>query len=128
MNYIKLKAELDNNVPLYGGLNDQQVANELNTLDKIQNRLSMARQEIMESIDSTELNALTGDDLVRIFGVLSDSINPFGIAQQIFVSAFGGGSATITALAAARIETVTRASQIGLINVQQNDVTIARAQ
>lgn len=126
MNYINLRAELDGNVPLYGSLTDQQVADELNVVNKVQNRTAMAREEIIEAIDATELNALTGDTLTRVFGVLSDQVNPFGVAQQVFVNAFGGGSSTISLLATLRTETVSRQRQIGLGVVFENDVFIAR--
>lgn len=126
MNYTKLKAELDSNTALYSTMSDLQVAQELNAADKPQNRASMSRQEIIAAINPAELEALTGDVLVRVFGVLSDSVDPFGVAQSVFVSAFGGLSATITALAAARVETVSRASQLNISNVAEGDVTNAR--
>ena len=124
MNYIALRKELDSNVPLYGTLTDQQVADEINAADKVQNKVSMSRQEVLEQIDSAALSTLTGDNATKVFGILSDSVNPFGNAAQVLIDAFGAGSTTITALAAARTETVTRAVQIGIGTVEVNDITM----
>lgn len=126
--YIIIKSEIDNNAGLYGAMSDTQVAAELNSLDKPQNKVSMTRQDIVENIDADELNSLTSDNLNKLLVVLSDSINPFGVAQSVFINVFGGGSTTISNLAAARVENISRASQIGLGIVAEGDVTNARNQ
>lgn len=126
--YTTIRAELDGNVALYGAMTDQQVTDELNAVDKQQNRTSMSGDEILSNIEGSALATLTGDNAVKVMGIVGmGSVDPFGPAAQIFIDAFGGGSATITALQAARVETVSRASQIGVGVVKLGDVMNARA-
>lgn len=127
MSYEILKAEIDGNPGLYGAMTDQQVVDELNIVNKSQNRTSMTRQEIYENIDPAALSALTSIQLAQLNLALSDTVDPFGNAAQVFIDVFGGGSQTITNLQAARVDTVSRASQLGLGIVKLGHVTEARA-
>ena len=59
---------------------------------------------------------------------LQRSIDPFGFGQTVFIDIFGGGSQTITNLAAARVESVSRAKEIGWGDaVNEGDIINARA-
>ena len=99
----------------YSGLTDQQIADSLNTVDRVVNKTSLSNTEILEAIDSVALLLLTGDEAVRVWGILGmDSVDPFGNAAQVFIDAFGGGSQTITDLQALRVKTISRASELGL--------------
>jgi len=122
-----IKQELADFPVTYDALSDQEVSDELNLVDKVQNRASMLRQEVIDEINTAELTAMTGDDVAKVFGVLSDTVNPFSpVLVRAFQDAFAGGI-TISNLQAARIETVSRASQLGISRVGVGDVTNARA-
>ena len=137
-NIAALKAEIDAD-PLtrgYAGMTDAQVAADINTAYRQINRESMSSSEVMNAINIGEFNALSTADRQNIWNVLhlggsglagGGNINPFGVEATIFTNAFGGGSATITALAAARKETVTRAQELSLGRVGEGTVAEARA-
>jgi len=127
-NFIVIKNELAANTALYGTMTDQQVADELNAVSKSQNRTSMTRQEVLAQIDPSDMTTLVGDNAVKVFGILSDTIDPFDpVIVRVFVDAFGGGTQTIQNLQAARTELVSRASQIGAGHVRVAHVNNARA-
>lgn len=113
---VALKDERTND-PLaigYAGMSDAQFLASVTAVNRSRNRTSMTRQEIYENIASGALAALTAVQLAQLNLAMSDEVNPFGNAQQVFVNIFGGGSATVTALAAARVEAITRAQELGL--------------
>ncbi|MEE8208039.1 MAG: hypothetical protein V3T88_03670 [Nitrosomonadaceae bacterium] len=125
--FTKIKIELDSNPGLYSAMSDQAAADELNAVDKSQNKTSMTRQEIYENIDSSALASLTSIQLDQLNLALSDAVDPFGNAAQVFINVFGGQSDTITALQAARVETVSQATKIGISFVYASNVQAARA-
>ena len=129
MNYQLLKTEIntDELARGYAGMTDQQVADSLNAVDRQRNRTSMSRQEIYENIDVTALSGLTAIQVAQLNLAMSDSVDPFGNAAQVFINIFGGGSNTVSALAAARVETVSRAVEIGVGEVIPYDLTRLRA-
>ena len=107
-----LKTELTDD-PLgrgYAGMTDAEAADDLNTPRIARNRASMSRSGVMQAVEPSAYSGLTGDGLVAFWGLLSvDSLDPFGVEADVMIKLFGGGSATITALAAARVETISRA-------------------
>ncbi len=121
-----IRTELDSNPGLYSALTDQQAADELNNVDKISNRTSMSRSEIYENIEGSALASLTSLQLDQINLSMSDVVNPFGNIVSVFTNIFSPGSATLTALAAARRETISRAKQLGINFVHTINVTNAR--
>ena len=117
---LDLQSEIVND-PLtrgYSGMTDQLVADSL--LDKTQerNRKSMTRQEIYERIESSALAGLTNVELAQINLALSDEVDPFGNAVQVFKNVFGDSSPTVSALAAARKESISRLTEIGLSDIE----------
>lgn len=113
---VALKDERTND-PLaigYAGMSDAQFLASVTAVNRSRNRTSMTRQEIYENIAGSALAALSAVQLAQLNLAMSDEVNPFGNAQQVFVNIFGGGSATVTALAAARVEAITRAQELGL--------------
>ena len=88
----------------------------------------MSSGEIFESIVPSEFAALTSGEQVRVDRVLGLGaeiiIGPGNSpnAVQELVSTFGGGSGTISALAALRDQLQSRASEIGLPNPILADV------
>ncbi len=108
-----LKTELTD--ARYDGMTDEEAAADLNTPRIARNRTSMGRSEIMQAVVPAAYNALTGDDLVAFWGLLSvDSLDPFGVEADVIIKLFGPTSATITALAVARVETISRAVELGI--------------
>ena len=130
-NIQTLAGELTND-PLaigYSAMTNAEIVASINTANRGSNRDSIPTNEILEAIDSSALLALTGDKAVRVWGILAmDSVDPFGVAASILVDAFGGGSATITALAALRVEQISRANELGYSGkVREGHVELAKA-
>jgi len=135
-----IRDELDNDPNAHGyaaiigvaGPDDEAVnlalAAELNLADIARNKATMTRQEVLDAVDDAELLAIVDAvDIANIWGVLaSDAIDPFGLAQQVFVGAFGGASQTITDLATARAELISRATELSLGFVKPGHVQMAR--
>lgn len=112
----------------YSGMTDQQVADDMNTAYRSRNRTTMTASEIINSVNKAEYDALTVDEKGTFWDLLSiGDLNPFGVEATIMVDLFGGGSTTITTLQAQRVESITRAQELGL-NVSAGTVAEARAQ
>lgn len=130
MNIAALSAELTSDTLArgYAGMNDEAVAIDLNTVYRETNKSSMSGSEVANAMNKAEFDALSDTDKRTIWDVLHlGSINPFGIEADIFTSVFGNESATIVALAAARKNDVSRATELGLGVVGSGHVGIARA-
>lgn len=112
----------------YAGMTDQQVADSLNASTRSRNRSMMTASEVMNQINVSEFNILSSANERKIWDVLHiGDINPFGVEAAIFIGVFGGGSATVGALQAARIESVSRATELGLGKVKVGHIAIARS-
>jgi len=126
-----LRTELIND-PLprgYALMTDAQVVDSLrNVFDRSRIKSRMDSSEIWQSVDIAEFNALTDVKQRNIMALLGfGSLNPQGKEASLFVSYFGGGSSTVTALQAARTESINRAVELGIPNVYEPDVTAVRA-
>jgi hypothetical protein len=124
-----VQAELASN-PLgrnYAGT-DQAVADSFNAVNRQRNRVSMTGSEIARHIVESEwdliVDATLRSDVLGLLGI--DDIDPFGFAVVVMKRAFGGGSATLAALAAARVETISRGQELGLGTVLGSDIDHAR--
>jgi hypothetical protein len=129
MDYGKLSAELteDPLVRGYSGMNDAAASADLNTVYREKNKTSMTGSEVLNAIDQTEYNALADANKVLVWNLMAlGTLNPFGMESDLLVGAFGGGSATITALAAARKESISRAVELGLGQIAPGDIENAR--
>ena len=136
----EIRDELDNDpnghgyAAIIGGAGPDDIAvnqlltDELNLADISRNRANLTRDEIVNSIDPAELTALTNAvQAANVWGVIGEQgADPFGIAQQIFVDAFGPGSVTVLALQALRIEQISRGTELGLGKVKPGHVQMAR--
>ena len=114
----------------YSTMSDQEATDDINTKYRTRNRTSMTSSEVWQAIDIPELRALADGDRSLVMAVLQfDQIDPFGNEVALFLALFGAGSATITALAAARVEPISRAVEleIRLIPVRRGHVENARA-
>ena len=129
MNIVILKSEL-NADPLgrtYSSMSAEQAATDLNTVYRTTNKVTMSASEVANSIVVTEFNALSDSIQQRVWNILHlGTINPFGIEATLLTNAFGGGSGTIIALAAARKNDVSRAVELGLGLVWPGEVNQAR--
>jgi len=128
----KLKVELDTDPLLrgYSGMTDQQAATDLNTKYRDKPRTEMSQSEAFQHIDSAELRALADGDRSLVMAILAfQTINPFGNESTVFQDIFGGGSATITALNAARtvVNGQSRAEELNLGQVSAGAVRHARS-
>lgn len=109
----------------------QLAADELNAENVTRIKATMTGFELMENTDATEYSALTADGKVQWLSLCGqDTVNPEagGVIQDIVIDIFGGGSATVTALAAARQETVSQATALGLPLVNSLHVQSARGE
>jgi len=107
----------------YAGMSDQAVADDLNTVYRSQNRTSMTASEVYNAVNAGEWAALSAADKEEVWNVVHlGTINPFGREATVFTSIFGGGSTTIGALAAARVESVSRGTELGVGVVGEGDI------
>lgn len=125
-----LAAELTND-PLargYAGMSDSEVTASLRDVkDRTRIRARMDSSEVFQAIDIAEFNAKTDQQQRNIMAVLSfGSVNPQGKEAALFSNVFGAGSATITALQAARLESISRSVELGIPNVYEIDVAAVR--
>ena len=132
MDLAVLKTELTDD-PLtrgYSGMSDEAAAADLLTAYRTRNMTSMSGDVIFQQTDSAEFAALT--DIKKQLWMAfcgRDSINPVHAANVAFVQwVFGVGSDTVSSLAAARVENITRAAELGLGAVRAGDVQRARAE
>ena len=111
----------------YAEMNDEEVAININFLDRTFNRPSMTSSEVLNAIDITEWSALTDAGQQQIWDVIHmGNINPFGVEATIFIAVFGNGSDTIAALATIRKENVSRATELGHSFVYPGHIQNAR--
>ena len=119
----------------YLGMSDQAAAEDLNTSYRTRNRASMSGDEIAQAADPTEFDALdsgaadlTADVKSHWLALCGRSeIDPFATANvQLVISIFGAGSVSVSNLNTARVESITRATELGLGDVKSRDVGYAR--
>ncbi len=107
---------------------DAVAAAEISAVNRTLNRELMPATEVLNALDPTELAALDAAGTAQFWNLMSiGDLNPFGVEATLLTTLFGGGSATITALAAARKTAVSRATEIGLPPVHAGTVQQARA-
>jgi hypothetical protein len=130
MNYYVLNQELIND-PLVRGylvMSDQEAADDLNIFNRTRNRSSMTGSEVLQSVDAAEYALLPDIKKNAFWGLLGIAVlDPFGVEADIILDIFGGGSNTVIALNADRIEDVSRAVELSLGFVLASDVLKARA-
>ena len=123
MNVI-LNDELTND-PLgrgYDGMSNREAADDLNVVYRTRNRASMSASEVLNAVDAAEYSALADLDKDRLWQLLAiGDLNPFGVEATLMQDIFGAGT-TITALASARVDAVSRGVELGLSRVGEGDV------
>lgn len=128
-NLIALSAEILND-PLsrnYSAMSTSEIATSLNLKNIQSNRSFVTGQEVADGIDGTEYVALSDAQKSLVVSLTrADSLDPFGFLQVVFVDVFGGTSNTISALAALRVEQISRADELDLGTVTEGDVGITK--
>jgi len=130
-NYAAIKAVLDSDVPLYGGLDDTAAAAELMAEDKSYNLPAMTGKQVKDAFagNAAEWTALTDADQQKILALVArDDLDPHGVDVDIFLDACAGlCPTTVAALNAARTITTSTAFIEGLGVVLAIHVTYARS-
>ncbi len=120
----------------YSGMTDEEASDDLNTSYRTRNRPSMTGDEIAQQADPAEFDLLddgsqnnTPDTKGHWLALCGrETIDPFATANvQLVIAIFGGGSASVNNLNAARIESITRAAELGLGVVRVGHVGEARS-
>lgn len=112
----------------YSSMTDQQVADDLNTAYRTRDHTNLTASEVYNAIVQAEVDSKTADEKAEVDRILSlGEVNPFGREATQFTAIFGAGSATLTALKAARVEAITRATELELGFVRAGHVEFARA-
>jgi len=92
------------------------------------NRSSMRATEIYNAVEETEWNALSDAQKTRVKDIISmGEVNPFGREADVMIAVFGGGSDTITTLAATRKETISLVVDKGWQGLSTRHILAARA-
>jgi len=113
----------------YSGMTDQQIADSLNTVNRPRNRTSMSGREIQDEVVDAEYDVLTDEKKSQFLALTASAdLDPFGLGANVIKDIFTGGSTTSTNLGVARVETISRAVEIGAGRVGNGTVEIARAQ
>lgn len=142
MSYItELRAELDADPATLGyaaiitaAAGDEALANvnlaaEINNTSlRTKNKASLTGSQVLEATDATEFAALADgakSQWLALCGI--SSIDPFGAAVSIVQNLFGGGSVTATNLQALRVDSISRAQELGFPTVLEGHIEMARA-
>ena len=100
----------------YAGMTSAQILTDLQTINRTRNKTGLSPSEVYQNIDQGEWAALTASEQDEIWNILhlGDPLDPFGREATRFIAIFGGGSTTITALQAFRIDNISRLQEIGI--------------
>ena len=131
MDLTALKAELSVEHPVTGPYSPDpaEAAAQLNAPNRSRDRETMTGSQILNAIEEAEFLALTAEKQERVWNLLHlGTLDPFGREADLMVDVFGAGSNTIAALAILRVESISRAEELGLEQVRSGDVQRARAQ
>lgn len=127
INIIKVELTTDPLTRGYSTMTDEEASTDLNTVYRTRNRTSMTGREVAAEIVNAEYDALSDAKKNQILSLSSASdIDPYGFAANVIKDVFGAGSLTVTALALARVENISRATELGLGVVYPGHVEEAR--
>lgn len=128
MDIEKLKNEIDVDSLSRGyvGMTNAEITADGHIKYRSRNKTSLTGSEIFNAIPEGVLGALPIEDQVNVWRVIHiGDINPFGAEVFMFTSIFGSQSATITALKALRVESISRWDELGM-NVKEGHIERAR--
>ncbi len=115
-----------------GPMTDQEATDVLNTIHpspntRTRDRTSMSGRQVRAEVVNAEYDALPADKKSQFLALTaSGDLDPFGLGANIIKDIFGGGSVTLGALQIARVESITRAQELGLSIVKPGHVEAAR--
>jgi predicted TIM-barrel enzyme len=130
MNIEVLKAELLAGHPETGAYDaDNQIAaDQINAVNVERNKTSMTGREMAANIVDAEYDILSDTKKSQVLALTgANDIDPFGFVANVLKDVFDIGSVTITNLQAARVETVSQATVLGLGFVYEGHIEAARA-
>ena len=130
MDLVALAAELVAGHPETGAYDvDAATASaQINAVNRSRNKTSMTGSEILNNVDASEWGTRSADQKQVIWDIVHlGDINPFGVEATLITAAFdGAGGVTLAALGAARVESISRATELGLGRVVVGNVIEAR--
>lgn len=107
----------------YGSMTAEQVAADLNTEYRNRFLQRVAGSELFEGIEGADWVGISESDRTLVLQILSlGDVNPQGNARTLLVGIFGGGSQTISNMAALATEVVSRSEELGLGRVNTGAV------
>jgi hypothetical protein len=130
MDLAALKAELTSGHPDTGpyDADDSIAAGQLNAKNRTRNKESLTGSEVMNAIDQAAWDGLQDPGRQKVWNIVHmGTVNPFGREAALLIDVFGAGSATIVALALARVTSISRAVEVDLGVVRAGDIQRARA-
>ena len=107
----------------YSAMTDQEAADDLNLVNRTRNLVGLSGDEVAQAADPAEYNALADGAANNTADVKGQwlalcgrvTIDPFAVANvQLVIAIFGAGSTTVSNLNALRVESITRAQELGL--------------
>lgn len=129
MSYITdLRAELDSDPDTYSSLSNLEVAVLLNAATVGRNLSSLTGAQVWAITNSTEYNTLANAVKTQWLSLCGISEHdPFGPTGLLAENVFGNASATVLALQTLRVESISRATELGFQAVKEGHVEMARA-
>ena len=123
---LKTEIDIDPETRGYGGMTDIQVADDINTTYRTTPKKSVTGSEVLNAIDKAEFLLLSDTNKQMVWDLVHlGTLNPFGIEADLLVDVFGG-SVTITALQAMRLNNVSRGVELRIGFVREGHVIKAR--
>jgi len=100
----------------YSGMTSAVLLANLQTVNRTRNKTGLTPSEVYQNIDQIQWAGLSASEQDEVWNILhlGDPLDPFGREATRFIAIFGGGSATITALQALRIDNISRLEEIGI--------------
>lgn len=107
----------------YSVMNNQEVADSLNTVNRTRIRASMLGDQIFQQTDAAQFNSLPNNkQQMWVSFCARETIDPRAAANISFVSFIFSSGATSNNLNAARNENISRATERGLATIGEGDV------
>ncbi len=111
----------------YSEMTDEEIAADLQVSRISRVKSAMSGDEVFQQTDKVEFAAMTDAKKQLWLAFTGRAINPGAAPNEDFVKwLFGAASATVANLAAARVETITRAQDLRLPELHAADIRRAR--
>jgi hypothetical protein len=111
----------------YATMTNAEVVADLYTVYRTRPRTSMTGQEVWETTAYSDFSGKSDGEKAQWLALTANAtLDPYGNSVELAKSIFGAGSETITALANARIESISRVEELGLGVVKEGFVGACR--